>query len=152
MWLGNARGNVYSTNHTIYKPFGSRSDRRNFWTYSLDEIGYYDAPASIDYILNHTGQSKLTYVGHSQGSLLFFIMASERPEYQQKIEIMHAIGPAVFLGNTTSPPMLALAPWAKSITVRHCKILNLLNVTPNLIVVTFSDHWQNIEFLFAVSE
>ena len=27
----------------------------------------YDLPASINYVLKHTGESKLDYVGHSQG-------------------------------------------------------------------------------------
>lgn len=39
VWLGNARGNTYSANHTILKPFGSRINRRKFWDFSWHEIG-----------------------------------------------------------------------------------------------------------------
>lgn len=153
VWLGNARGTVYSTNHTTLNPFGSRNDRRLFWDYSVHEIGIYDLPASIDYILNETGETKINYIGHSQGSLVFFIMASERPEYQNKIELMHAIGPAVFIGHTTSSPMRALAPWAKSITVRHSTPI-FVYFTPNLIaaIVFHLEHWQSAKFLLSFTK
>lgn len=67
VWLGNCRGSVYSVNHTKLKPFGSLKHQRLFWKYSLHEIGFFDLPASIDYVLEHTGQTNLHYIGHSQG-------------------------------------------------------------------------------------
>lgn len=39
VWLGNARGNFYSCNHTNLKPFGSHADRKRFWSFSWHEIG-----------------------------------------------------------------------------------------------------------------
>lgn len=126
MWLGNNRGNVYAANHTTYKPFGTRSNREKFWKYTLQEIGVYDVANSIDYVLNHTGQTKLNYFGHSQGTAAFFIMASEKPEMNQKIQTMYALAPAAFLKNVKSPPMRFAAPLAKSLTVspdmRNCAI------------------------------
>lgn len=41
--------------------------KKNRW----DEMGMYDVPAELNYILNVTGQKKLTYVGHSMGNSLF---------------------------------------------------------------------------------
>lgn len=105
VWMGNSRGSLYSMNHTIHESLGCSKNRKGFWAFSLDEIGYYDLPASIDYVLNHTGESKVHYIGHSQGTTAFFIMASERPEYQNKIQTMHAMAPAVFLTHMTSPLM-----------------------------------------------
>lgn len=102
VWLANCRGSNYSINHKTLKPFGNRSDRRKFWSFSQHEIGYYDIPATIDYVLQQSEQTKLHYVGHSQGSTAFFIMASERPEYNEKIESMHALAPAVFVKHAKS--------------------------------------------------
>lgn len=98
VWLMNARGNTYSKSHKHY----SIKDRK-FWNFSWHEIGYYDLPATIDYILEKTGHSKLYYVGHSQGSTVFYVMGSERPEYNSKIKGMISLAPAVFLGNQRSP-------------------------------------------------
>lgn len=63
--MGNARGNRYSRNHTYLQPNSTTADG-NFWDFSWHEIGYYDLPAMIDYILKETGFTKLGYIGHSQ--------------------------------------------------------------------------------------
>jgi len=34
----------------------------------LDELGRFDFPALIDYVLCVTGRPKLAYIGHSQGN------------------------------------------------------------------------------------
>ncbi|KAM3955560.1 lipase 3-like [Aphomia sociella] len=94
VWLGNARGTYYSRENLVLDP----NDRRNlaFWEFSWDEIGNYDLPAYIDYILELTGQPKLHYIGHSQGCTAFFVLTSLRPEYNDKIESFHGMAPAAF--------------------------------------------------------
>lgn len=42
-------------------------------------------------------------VGHSQGSTAFFVMMSERPEYNAKIKMMHALAPVAYIDNAISP-------------------------------------------------
>lgn len=93
----NVRGNTYSRNHTRLNP-----NQDKFWDFTLDEIGRYDVPATIDYILDLTGKSQLHYVGHSQGTTIFWIMCSEKPEYNQKVQLMQALGPVAFLKHTKS--------------------------------------------------
>lgn len=41
---------------------------------SWNEIGYYDLPAMIDYVLDFTGEGQLSYVGHSQVRLSIFFL------------------------------------------------------------------------------
>lgn len=109
VWLGNSRGNIYSTKHTIHNPYSIfPSKRREYWSFSWHEIGFFDLPASIDYILGKTSQTKLQYIAHSQGTTAFFVMMSERPEYNDKVDIMHAIAPVAFLSHVVSPPIHTL--------------------------------------------
>lgn len=65
--------------------------------FSWHEIGFYDLPANIDHILNVTNHKKLFYVGHSQGGTIYYVLTSERPEYNDKIQMSATFGPAVFL-------------------------------------------------------
>ena len=60
-------------------------------------MGMYDLPAMIDHITEETKQEKIFMVTHSQGGTAFFVMASERPEYQEKVIAVSALAPAVFL-------------------------------------------------------
>lgn len=109
VWLCNCRGNVYSTKHTVHKPYSIfPTKRKQYWSFSFHEIGYYDLPASIDYVLEKTEQKKLQYIAHSQGTTAFFVMTSEKPEYNDKVEMMHAIAPIAFLSNVYSPTILLL--------------------------------------------
>ena len=39
-----------------------------FFFGSLDEMAKYDLPATINFIIEKTGQERLYYVGHSQGT------------------------------------------------------------------------------------
>ena len=110
VWLGNVRGNRYSRNHldwTVSEP--------DFWMFSWHEIGVYDLPAMIDHILAQTKKEKIFIISHSQGSTSFFVMASERPEYQEKIIASFNLGPAVFMSRTNSPLYRFLAPHSKDI-------------------------------------
>jgi len=88
VWMGNSRGNTYSRKHATLDPA-----QQEYWDFSYDELGRYDLPASVDYILELTGQKKLSYVGYSLGSALFFVAAVENPDFNDKIEAMIGIGP-----------------------------------------------------------
>ncbi|XP_018364290.1 PREDICTED: lipase 3-like [Trachymyrmex cornetzi] len=98
VWLGNARGTSYSNTHTSdnIKP-------KAYWNFSWHEIGVYDLPAMIDYIVKTTGRKKMFYLGHSQGTTSFFVMTIKRPKYQNYIEEMYALSPVAYCGRMKSP-------------------------------------------------
>ncbi|XP_026482193.1 lipase 3-like [Ctenocephalides felis] len=98
VWLGNNRGNKYSRMHQNLDP----DSNLEYWDFSWHEMGTEDLPTIIDFVLKFTGQSKLDYIGHSQGTCVFFVMASTKPEYNQKIRSMHALAPSIFMSHMKS--------------------------------------------------
>ncbi|CAH2066163.1 unnamed protein product, partial [Iphiclides podalirius] len=125
VWMGNARGNTYSRNHVYVKPTQSA-----FWQFSWHEIGYYDLPAMIDYSMKETGVKKVQYIGFSQGTTAFWVMASMRPEYNEKVTAMHALAPIAFIRNIRSPLIKAVAPFTNSLE-RVMKLLGANEFLPN---------------------
>ncbi|XP_016076211.1 PREDICTED: gastric triacylglycerol lipase [Miniopterus natalensis] len=106
VWLGNSRGNTWAKRNIYYSP-----ESAEFWAFSFDEMAKYDLPATIDFILKKTGQEKLHYVGHSQGTTIGFIAFSTNATLAKRIEVFHALAPIVSLKHTKSPiKKLALIP------------------------------------------
>ncbi|XP_046748452.1 lipase 3-like [Diprion similis] len=112
VWLGNARGNKYSRNHTTLTNFTGP----DFWYFDWHEIGYYDQPAMIDYALEVTGQEKVIFIGHSQGTTTFYVMASLRPEYNDKIKVMFSLAPVAYMTNLKSPVLQFAAKFESYLT------------------------------------
>lgn len=127
VWMGNARGNVYSRKHILYDPDGSPTDRKRFWTFSWHEIGIIDIPTMIDYVLAATGESQLFYVGHSQGTTAYFVMCSERPEYNAKVKMMHALAPVGYMDHAVSPIVRIAELLPNALQVRFYSFLIQLN-------------------------
>ncbi|CAK1590794.1 unnamed protein product [Parnassius mnemosyne] len=98
LWAGNVRGNYYSRNHTRMNP----DVDPEFWKFSLNEVGVYDLPAIIDYILEYTRSEKLNYIGYSQSGGSFVIMCSERPGYCGKVSVAILFHPAAKMTNVKS--------------------------------------------------
>lgn len=80
-----------------------------FFHISWHELGTHDLPSMIDFILAKTGQKKLYYMGHSQGTTMFFVMASELPDYNDKIQAMFALAPISFSSHMLAPVCQVLA-------------------------------------------
>ncbi|XP_076058451.1 lipase 3-like isoform X2 [Oratosquilla oratoria] len=108
VWLGNFRGNIYSRSHIRLDP-----EKTNFWKFSLDEIGIYDLPALVQYVLDQTGQSDLYYVGHSMGTTAFFIMMHYFPHFNQKIRAMAALAPVAYVHHQRGPFTAFVKPLLK---------------------------------------
>lgn len=90
VWMGNSRGNTWSRKHKTLSVF-----QEEFWAFSFHEMANYDLPASINFILNKTGQKQVYYVGHSQGASIGFIAFSRIPELAKKIKMFFALAPVV---------------------------------------------------------
>lgn len=71
--------------------------------FSYHELGMYDLPAMIDYVSYTAGHERILYIGHSEGTTQFWVMASERPEYNSKIILMIGLAPAAYSGNLRGP-------------------------------------------------
>jgi pimeloyl-ACP methyl ester carboxylesterase len=66
-------------------------------------MGKYDIPASINYVLNATGQEKLAaYFGYSLGVSAFFMGAIEHPQLNDKVEVMFGLGPTVSVAHLSN--------------------------------------------------
>ncbi|XP_018563470.1 lipase 3-like isoform X2 [Anoplophora glabripennis] len=107
VWLCNARGSWHSRKHRTLHP----DKDAEYWQFTWHEIGIYDLPATIDYVLNVTNTNKVHFVGHSQGTTTFFVMCSEKPEYNEKIKVMVAMAPSAILGHLKEPFLRMLVPF-----------------------------------------
>ncbi|VDN08496.1 unnamed protein product, partial [Thelazia callipaeda] len=88
VWMGNVRGNVYSTKHVNYT-------RKNlkYWKFTFDKFAKYDLDTMINYVLNKTHQRILYYVGYSEGTLTMFAKLSTDHNFARKIAKFFALGP-----------------------------------------------------------
>ena len=99
VWLGNMRGNYYSRAHTKYDP-----SHDQFWDFSYDDMARDDLPSMIFYILNVTKHTKISYVGHSQGTVIGFAeFGRENNIVQNNVSFWAALAPIALLGHTKSP-------------------------------------------------
>ncbi|XP_047993675.1 lipase 3-like [Leguminivora glycinivorella] len=137
VWMGNARGNYYSRQHLRLRPDALLNT--DFWEFSWDEIGNIDLPIMIDYTLKTTGQERLHYIGHSQGTTAFFVMASLRPEYNQKIISMHAMAPVAYLANSASLLLRAIAQFSSPLD-SLARLIGMGEFLPNNAIMTWAGH------------
>jgi len=101
VWLPNNRGNTYSRKHETLQPLLSKQ----FWDFSFPEMGVYDTPASINYVINATGKPTLTYIGHSEGTSQFFVaMTDNRTKalVEQRVNLFVALAPVAYLSHPKS--------------------------------------------------
>lgn len=58
------------------------------------------------------------------GTTSFFVLCSQRPEYNTKIEMMHAMAPVAFMSHCFSPPIRIVAPFVSVLKVSSHYIQN----------------------------
>ena len=94
VWLGNSRGNVFSTNHTHLSPHS-----KAFWNYTFEDMALHDDPANIAYVANATGRT-MTFVGWSQGNTQFLIAsqnATTASVLSQHVNLLIGLAPVSYL-------------------------------------------------------
>eukprot|EP00008_Paramoeba_atlantica_P013433 CAMPEP_0201489392 /NCGR_PEP_ID=MMETSP0151_2-20130828/22630_1 /ASSEMBLY_ACC=CAM_ASM_000257 /TAXON_ID=200890 /ORGANISM="Paramoeba atlantica, Strain 621/1 / CCAP 1560/9" /LENGTH=407 /DNA_ID=CAMNT_0047874979 /DNA_START=95 /DNA_END=1318 /DNA_ORIENTATION=+ len=105
VWLGNNRGTVDSRKHIKYT-----THDKEFWDFSYDQFAQYDVPAFLSFIMSKTGYNKVSYVGHSQGTLQMFAALSESNNMaRDHINLFAALGPVITVGNLESHAIVLLA-------------------------------------------
>ncbi|XP_053441273.1 lipase member J isoform X1 [Nycticebus coucang] len=112
VWMGNSRGNTWSRKHLYLK-----TNSKEFWAFSFDEMAKYDLPASIDFIVKQTGQKEIFYVGHSQGTTIGFIAFSTIPKIAERIKIFFALAPVFSIKYLKSPLIRTLNKWKSLVKV-----------------------------------
>ncbi|KAL9651138.1 hypothetical protein ABK040_002855 [Willaertia magna] len=126
VWMGNARGNLYSSKHLRF----TKEDKQ-YWNFSWDEMASYDLVTMVNYALKTTGQQKLAYVGHSQGTTMGFACftsssnGSNKPhlcpkDFANKISVFIAIAPVTFVNHATNDMFHAVA---------HLRLAELIEAT-----------------------
>jgi lysosomal acid lipase/cholesteryl ester hydrolase len=61
----------------------------------MDDVAKHDVPTAIHYILSHTPRnSKLTYIGFSQGTAVAFASFSHNQALSERVSLFVALAPA----------------------------------------------------------
>ncbi|XP_027844376.2 gastric triacylglycerol lipase-like [Aphis gossypii] len=94
VWLFNARGTGLSRTYSIYSKAGTAPRMNKMsWDFSFHEMGIYDFPTAVDFVLNKTGRPKLDVIGYSLGATIALVGLSEKPAYNNKVDKLVLMAP-----------------------------------------------------------
>ena len=79
VYLPYIRGTQFSRTHLDY----DSSLNSKYWEFSFDHIAQYDVPANIKFVKQRDNVEKVYYIGHSQGTLTFFLAYMNDPEFME---------------------------------------------------------------------
>lgn len=66
-------------------------------------MGLYDLPATINYVLNITNESRLYFIGYSMGATASYILCSNREEYNEKLRLIISLAPTAYVNHKLKP-------------------------------------------------
>jgi len=114
LYLPYIRGTQFSRSHLDY----DSSINSDYWDFSFDQMAQYDLPSIVNYAKQRDEVEKVYYIGHSQGTLIYFLSYMNNPEFLEKnIEKFIALGT---VPNVNNAPHVLIKLFEKS------KILNIL--------------------------
>ena len=92
VWVSNVRGNIFSKDH-VNESYKAEDPLSEFWNFSFEQMAEIDLPTIINYVKEKTGVEKVDYIGHSQGTTIFFVKYMIDPEYiEQNVNKFIALG------------------------------------------------------------
>lgn len=126
--MGNNRGNFFSDKHITLD-----TSQKEFWDAAdFEEMGLYDLPAEADYIKTFTGKPKMSFVGHSMATTMFFIGASMKPEYfEQTFNLFVAMAPITRLDHSSVERFAIIAKY-ENVLSDIFQALGVYNLLPNM--------------------
>ena len=99
VWVGDNRGTVNSYRHTNPE---INENTAAYWNFTFDEIGRFDTLANIEFVRSRSNNQKVIYIGHSQGTIQFFIQNCLNSSFAQNIKAFGALSPILYAGNSNS--------------------------------------------------
>lgn len=83
--LQSNKSSIEEMNDELKKRIGDlKNESSPYWSFSYDEQAQFDIPAAIEFVLEKTGQSKVSLIGQSAGSLLIALTNLQRPDLHPK--------------------------------------------------------------------
>ncbi|MDP2435593.1 MAG: alpha/beta fold hydrolase [archaeon] len=108
VWMPNNRGNKESRLPNANLNSSTPEDRE-WWQFSWDQMALYDVPGVIGYVTSLTGFSKVSYIGHSEGSLQMFAALVALPEVADLVSSFQAFGPVAYANHLEQTTFRKLA-------------------------------------------
>lgn len=138
VWVGNVRGTRWSHGHTYL----SQQDKE-FWNWSWQEMAIYDLAEMFCYV-NLITNSKVFYVGHSQGTIMA-LAAFTQPDVVKLVEAAALLCPISYLYNTNAElvrELVSLHVDEVCIVFSYCldcciKMVSVIKLTYYLCVATY---------------
>ena len=103
VWIGHNRGTIHSLGHISKDSQESNSD---YWNFNLDDYALLDLPANLEEVKKQTGAKKINYIGHSQGTTIFYMLYMHNPNYiEESIEKFVSLGTVYTINEASILPV-----------------------------------------------